>query len=147
MGVSYYNQQNYISAFHHSIKAAQLGDMEANFQLASLYMDGNGVEKDQKKAMYHLEEAAIGGHPEARCNLGVSEIRSGRRERAAKHYIIAANLGDDVSIARLKEYFTMGVVSKENYAAALRAHQTAVDATKSPHRERAEVEYRAQIHD
>ena len=30
-----------------------------------LYRNGLGVEKDEKKELYHLEEAAIGGHPDA----------------------------------------------------------------------------------
>ena len=141
MGVNYYDQQNYSSAFQHSSKAAQLGNVGAHYQLALLYMNGNGVEKDNKKEMYHWEEAAIGGHPVARYNLGIFEGRADRSERATKHFIIAANLGHDDSIAGLKECFKMGVVSKENYAAALRAHQAALDATKSPHRERAEAEY------
>jgi formylmethanofuran:tetrahydromethanopterin formyltransferase len=52
-----------------------------------------------------------------------------------KHFIIAANLGYDDSIKGLKEYYTNGQVSKEDFAAALRAHKAAVDATKSPQRE------------
>ena len=91
--------------------------------------------KDEKKAVYHLEEAAIGGHSRARHNLGAIEWNSGRRERAAKHFIIAANLGYDDSMDQLKLCYRMGVISKDNYAAALRAHQAAVDATKSPQRE------------
>jgi hypothetical protein len=33
----------------------------------------------------------------------------------------------------------MGFVSKEDFAAALRGHQAAVDATKSPQREKGEA--------
>ena len=145
MGVSYYKHQNYSSAFEYWTKASQLGDVEAHSKLAILYMNGEGVEKDEKKKMYHLEEAAIGGHHTARYNLGIREIRSRMPERAAKHYIVAANLGCADSIARLKECFMMGAVGKEDYAAALRAQQAAVDATKSPHRERAEAEYHANM--
>jgi len=36
-----------------------------------MYYEGQGVEKDKKKDVYHLEQAAIGGHPNARHNLGV----------------------------------------------------------------------------
>jgi hypothetical protein len=36
---------------------------------------------------------------------------------------------------QLKECYVDGHVSKEDFAAALRAHQAAVDATKSPQRE------------
>ena len=97
---------------------------------------------DIQKATHHWEEAAIGGHLDDRFNLGVDDIKSGRTERAVKHFIIAANLGHDDSIAELRDYFRVGSVRKEDYAAALRAYQAAVDATKSPQREKAsEVEY------
>jgi len=37
----------------------------------------------------------------------------------------------------LKNFYAKGHVSKDAFAAALRAHQAAVDATKSPQREMA----------
>ena len=61
-----------------------------------------------------------------------------------KHWIIAATQGFDESIKMLLEIFQSGVVSKDDLAAALRAHQAAVDATKSPQREAAE-EYRRSL--
>ncbi len=39
------------------------------------------------KEMYHLEEAAIAGHPSARHNLACYEERKGRADRARKHRI------------------------------------------------------------
>ena len=100
-------------------------------------MGGEGVEKDLKKRVYHLEEAAIGGHPGARFDLGVHEHSNGRTNRAMKHFIIAANLGDDDSLYNVKVGFIDGFVSKDDYASALRGHQAAVDATKSEQREEA----------
>eukprot|EP00984_Skeletonema_dohrnii_P010487 scaffold4091_cov85-Skeletonema_dohrnii-CCMP3373.AAC.2 len=96
-----------------------------------------GVEKDEKKELYYLEEAAIGGHPDARYNLGCYEEENERIERAGKHWIIAANLGCDDSINALKECYADGKISKEDFAAALRGHQAAVDETKSQQREEA----------
>ena len=55
-----------------------------------------------------------------------------------KHFTIAANLGHDESIKALMDNFKDGFVSKDDLAAALRAHQAAADATKSPQREAAE---------
>lgn len=54
-----------------------------------------------------------------------------------KHWIIAANLGHDDSIQKVKLCYTNGLVRKDDFAAALRAHQAAVDAKKSPQREAA----------
>ena len=58
-------------------------------------------------------------------------------ERAAKHFIIGAKLGDDNSLESVKQFYQCEMVSKEDFAAALRAHQAAVNETKSPHREAA----------
>eukprot|EP00985_Skeletonema_marinoi_P005848 scaffold2553_cov162-Skeletonema_marinoi.AAC.2 len=52
-----------------------------------------------------------------------------------KHFIIAAKLGDDDSMEMLMIAFKSGLVSKDDLASALRAHQAAVDATKSPPRD------------
>ena len=104
-----------------------------------MYHLGEGVEKDERKKVYHLEEAAIGGHPKARHNLGYLEWKNGMLERAVKHWIIAAKLGYDDSLNALKSCYKDGLISKEDFAAALRGHQAAVDATKSPQREAAEA--------
>eukprot|EP00984_Skeletonema_dohrnii_P020815 scaffold10229_cov129-Skeletonema_dohrnii-CCMP3373.AAC.2 len=142
-GLDQCDKGNYQSAFEWYSKAAELGDVEAHNQLSHMYRDGHGVEKDGGKEIYHLEEAAIGGHPEARYNLGIGEWNDGKTERAAKHFIIAATQGDDDSIKELLEIFKDGLVSKDDLAAALRAHQAAVDSAKSPQREAAEAQREA----
>ena len=85
-----------------------------------------------------MKEGAIGGHPAARNNLGCFEIKRGQQDRAVKHFIIAAKLGFDRSLEAVKDLYKDGFVSKEDFATALRGHQAAVDATKSPQREEAE---------
>ena len=67
-------------------------------------------------------------------NLGCYEGNNGRFDRAVKHFIIAANLGYEREVCYKRER-----LGKEDFAAALRAHQAAVDATKSPQRTEAEV--------
>eukprot|EP00984_Skeletonema_dohrnii_P002667 scaffold919_cov96-Skeletonema_dohrnii-CCMP3373.AAC.4 len=61
--------------------------------------------------------------------------------RAVNHWIIAANLGDDDSIEILKTVHEKGVLKKDCLAAALRAHKSAVDATKSLQRNEANQFY------
>jgi TPR repeat protein len=139
-----YKKGDYSSAFEYFTKAAKLGDIEANYKLASCFDLGHGIEKDEKKETFHLEEATIGGHPNARFDLGCIEGRNGRIERAVKHLVIAANQGHDESVEMLRNVYAQDTISKENFAAALRAHQAAVDATKSPQREVAEEYYRSQ---
>jgi hypothetical protein len=86
-----------------------------------------------------LEEAAIVGHPDARYMLASCEWRSGRIDRAVKHWIIAVNLGHEQSMQALKMFYEAGKISKDQFDAALRANHAAVDAMKSPQREAAEA--------
>jgi len=137
IGKKHCQKGEYQIAFDYFTKAAELGDLDAHCLLASLYGEGKGVEKDLKKELYYMEEAAIAGHPGARYALGCYEGRDGRFDRSLKHFIIAAKLGHDGAIQALKGYYADGLVSKEDFAAALRAHHAAVDATKSPQREAA----------
>ena len=137
-----FNEGDYATAAEYWGKAAGLGHIDSHYKLSALYDQGHGVEKDTKKAVYHLEKAAIGGHPTARHNLGVCEDQRGFTFRAANHFIIAANLGFDGSLKTLRKFYQEGKVSKENFAAALRAYQAAVDAAKSPQRVAAEEKER-----
>jgi len=141
-GFLQYQKGDYSSAFEYSKKAAELGYVGAHFMLAGLYLDGQGVEKDEKKSIHHTEVAAIGGHPDARCNLASYEERTGNLKRAARHLIIAATQGSGESIKSLMSTFKIGKVSKEVLAAALRAQQAAVHETKSPQRDVAEEFFR-----
>jgi TPR repeat protein len=143
MGVERCDEGDYKSAFEYWTKASELGDANAHYNLSLMYCYGQGVEKDEKKEVYHLEKAAIGGNVPARHNLGCHEERNGRMERALKHWIIAANMGDEGSMKALWKYHARGLVKKEQLNATLRAHQAAVNATKSPQREEAE---RARLH-
>uniref|UniRef100_A0A7S2LVZ9 MYND-type domain-containing protein n=1 Tax=Skeletonema marinoi TaxID=267567 RepID=A0A7S2LVZ9_9STRA len=130
-------KEDYVRAFEYWSNAAQLGNADAHYNLSIMYEKGKGVEKDEMKEIYHLEEAAIAGHPQSRFALGSNEWENERDGRAVKHWIIAANQGYDDSIKALMVAYKGGFVSKENLAAALRAQKAAVDETKSPQREAA----------
>ena len=86
---------DYATAIEYWEKAAGLGHIESHYHLSIVYDEGQVVEKNGGKAIYHAEEAAIGGHVMARHNVGVEEWNRVHMERAKKHFIIAANLGDD----------------------------------------------------
>lgn len=107
-----------------------------------MYQKEQGVRKDKRKELYHLEEAAIGGHAEARHILGTIEEGKKRTERAIKHWIIAACMGYGDSLENIKGLYEDGLVSKETLASALRGYQAALDKTKSPLREEARVVFR-----
>ena len=137
-GARYLQKGDYKGAFQYLTKAAELGEVTAHYYLSIMYDLGH-VKKDEKKRLYHLEQAAIGGHPSARYNLGHHEWVNKRHDRALRHFMIAARQGDDDTIKWLMKAFKGGNISKECLAAALRAHQAAVDETKSPQRAEAEA--------
>jgi TPR repeat protein len=139
MGRIRYQEGDYEGAFKYLSKAAELGDADAHYRLGFMYWKGQFVEKDAEKEVYHLEKAAIGGHPTARNNLAYCEERNGNMERAVKHLIIAANLGLKESMKALWGYYSDGYITKEDLDATLRAHQAAIDATKSSQRDVAEA--------
>jgi len=143
MGAKCDAEGDHKSALEYLTKAAELGVADAHYSLSCLYHEGEGVEKDMKKAVHHWEEAAIGGHLSARHNLGCNEVKKCRFERAKKHFIIAANLGVHASLECLKDLYKDGHATKEDYADALRAYQAAVGATKSAERKKAEEYYEA----
>jgi tetratricopeptide (TPR) repeat protein len=138
MGYKHYHEGDYGNALEYLTKAAEMGDAFAHYQLLFMHQNGDGVEKDKKKELYHLEEAAIGGHAAARHNLGVEELKNGRFDRARKHFIIAANHGLENPLKAVRKLYANGHASKEDYAGALRGYQAAVDATKSLEREKVE---------
>ena len=100
-----------------------------------MYGNGQGAEKDEVKAVYYFEKAAIGGHPYARNNLALYEQRHGSIERSVKHLIIAANLGYDKPMKALWGHYSQGNITKEDLDATLLAHKAAIDATKSEQRD------------
>ena len=145
MGAERYEEGDYDTAFEYFTKAAELGDLKAHHNLGYMHDRGEGVEKDEEKAVYHYEKAAIGGDPSARFNLGNHEARNGRVDKAVKHYIIAAKLGHTGAMETLWDHYKHGSITKEDLDATLRTHQAAIDATKSPQREAAAAAKRERV--
>jgi tetratricopeptide (TPR) repeat protein len=142
VGNRLYREGDHGKALKYWTKAAELGDIHAHCQLGAIYYNGEGVEKDEEKAVYHMEKAAIGGHPKARHNLACKEHNDGNMDRAVKHFIIAANLGFELSMKALWKHYSKGNITKEDLDATLRTHHAAIDEMKSPEREAAEKVWR-----
>ena len=142
MGLECYREGNCDGAIEYYTKAAELGNFHAHFKLGVMRMNGEGGEKDEEKAVYHWEKAAIGGHPQARYNLGCYEERHGTMERSVKHFVISANLGFENSMKALWKHYSAGNITKEDLDATLRTHQAAIDAMKTAQRDAAEVAFR-----
>ncbi len=141
MGTRRYQEGDHDKAVEYWAKSAELGDPTAHYNLGNRYQHGQEVLKNEEKAVYHWEKAAIGGHPYARYHLACTEKDNGNVERAAKHLIIAANLGCEKSMKDLWKYYSAGHITKEELETTLRTHKAAIDATKSSQRDVAEAFY------
>ncbi|KAL9178841.1 hypothetical protein ACHAXT_003972 [Thalassiosira profunda] len=127
-------------AFELLTEAANLGLAHAHVAIGNMFRTGDHVEQDLEKAMFHLEEAAIRGNILSRSLLGELENDEGRADRAIKHWIIAAKMGDDDALSAVKAGYTQGLVSKEDFSSSLRAWKDAVDATKKTKQEKGALE-------
>lgn len=115
-------------------KAAELGSAEAHYELSKgMYVV---VDNNTEKFQYHAEQAAMGGHPVARYNLGVNEMLNGNPVRAVRHWTIAARQGSVVALRALKK---SSFVSEEEYNAANRAQQKAMKEMESDRRNKADA--------
>ena len=118
-------------------EAAELGSNEARYNLGNQFVKGEGVPKDKTKALRYWAEAACRGHAPSRHYLGFLEGEKGNYERAVRHFLISANMGEKVSLDTIKNMFVKGMASKEHYAEALKGYQEAVEEMKSPERDEA----------
>ena len=102
--------QSHTKALAYWHRAAKLGNSPAHYNIGICYYLGNGVIQDRKKAKYDYEKAAIGGHVDARFNLGSLELNASRR---IKHYLIAAGFGSDMAVEEIKRLYMVGCCKKK----------------------------------
>ena len=124
-------------------QAAELGLEMAHHSLGIAYAVGVGVEKNEKKALYHLRLAAISGILESRHVLGLA-TRRGDPNLAYKHFLIAAEAGHDESLKEVKTGYAKGHVEKDAFEKALCGHKAAKNEVTSEPREKAAEWYRRQ---
>ena len=118
-------------------QAAELGSATSYYCIGCAYRNGDGVERDEKKAIHYWELAAMGGDAMARHNLGVYEACAGNMERALKYLMIAAGCGHTNSLEMIKQMFLKGHATKDNYAKALLSYQANLVEIKSAQRDEA----------
>ncbi|EJK48939.1 hypothetical protein THAOC_32222 [Thalassiosira oceanica] len=118
-------------------EAAELGSIEAIFNLGVAYYYGDGVQEDNAKGIEFWSKAAMQGHVVSRHSLGNHEGRKGNYDRALRHYLVSAKMGYEESVEMIKMMFMDGIATKEHYAEALRGHQDAVEEMKSHDRDEA----------
>ena len=129
--------QNNTKALELLHRAAELGFTGAYTNIGIAYLHGSGVEVDMKKANHYWELAAIGGDASARANLGQIEKNAGNMDRALKHYMIAVRDGFARSLNKIKELYSKGNATKDDYTTALRLYQEYLKEIKSDQRDEA----------
>jgi len=129
--------QNRAKALELYHRAGELGCANAYSKIGGMYIHGNGVERDEKKAKHYYELGAMGGCSYARHNVGCTDEWAGNKARALKHFMIAVKNGHPNSLERIKLLYSEGHATKDDYASALRYYQAYLDEIKSDQRDEA----------
>ena len=122
-------------------EAAELGSLDALYNLGISYYHGEGVEVDEEKGVEFFKKVAMQGHVASRHNLGFWEAGKGDGDRAVRHFLISAKMGRKESLENIKQMFIDGIATKDRYAEALKGYQDAVEETKSNDRDEAKAFY------
>jgi uncharacterized protein len=95
-----YKKGDYATAATEMIKLAKHGDAKAQVNLGSMYAEGQGLPRDNKKAEYWYLRAAEQGDVFGQTNLGDMYTQGVLRNdvQALKWYIVAAKSGDKYAI-------------------------------------------------
>ena len=118
-------------------QAAELGSIDAHYQLGAVYYHGERIEEDEPRAIHHWQQAAMKGHAISRHALGGLEAHNGNYALAVQHGMISAKMGDENSLNEIKDMFKDGDATKAQYAEALLGYRDALEEMKSPQREEA----------
>ena len=129
--------QDYTEALELWHRAGELGNARSYYNIGVAYFIGAGVARDEKKATHYYELAAIGGHEQSRHNLGHAEERAGSHGRALKHLMINVGSGQNDSLNAIKQFYSKGYATKDDYAKALKAYQAYLSEIKSDDRDKA----------
>ena len=93
------------------IKAATLGDDQAQLEIGYLYLTGNGVAKNLPEAYQWYVKSAAQGNPQANYHLGLMYQNGDgvekNAEKAKQYFIIAAQGGMKEALVALKPYLKM----------------------------------------
>ena len=130
--------RNYARALELWHRAAELGHSGSYFTIGEACRLGLGVNIDKEKAVHYCElAAAMSGGVYARHTLGKMEYEAGNIDRALKHLMISTNDGHKKSLQGIKQFYSDGYATKEDYTEALRSYQEYLDEIKSEQRDAA----------
>jgi TPR repeat protein len=117
--------------FNKTLALAGGGDMESQYDLGNMYMEGIGVDIDKAKAVNWYGKAAAQGYEKAQYKLGLIYYEESSPERdiplAFTFFNEAAEKGYPAAQYYLGKMFASGQGVKRNYEAALQWYSKAVD--------------------
>jgi hypothetical protein len=98
-GLKFFYDDDYANAARCFIKAAEQGDAEAQFSLGNMFIEGQGIPRDEQQAISWFRKAAEQGFIPAQVNLGVMYAQGQGVERnlveAHKWFNIAGGAVDE----------------------------------------------------
>ena len=120
--------------FHRAVEA---GSGKAACDIGSFYYIGDGVDKDEDKALEYYQKAAELGNIPSFYALGNVLLERGKFEEGMLYLRKAAMCGliYDSLFNILRNGFKCGYITKDEYAFTLREHQKACNEMKSDGRE------------
>jgi len=114
-------------AFEDLLRMAEAGDPYAMRDVGICYMDGNGVERNNSKAMAWFRKAAGLGEPEAIHRLGVLYEKEKDYDEAMKLYLKATILGNTRAMTNLGYLYINGYGMEKDPVEAMRWYRRAAD--------------------
>ncbi|MBO4797505.1 MAG: SEL1-like repeat protein [Candidatus Methanomethylophilaceae archaeon] len=99
--VCYHFRSDMLDSFDTIIKMADEGDLPSMNRAAVMLRDGNGVERDEARAVDLFTRAAEMGYTESRMELADMKMKSGAKEEAIELYKKAAEEGSVDAVTRL----------------------------------------------
>lgn len=131
--------EEYKKYYEICLEKAKKGNSNYQYQLGTLYLTGNGIEKDTDKAYTWFEESADNGNTEAQKLIGAAYFTGRNRiinlDKAWHYYTLAAESGDPIA---------QTVIGSFNYSAfnydeariwwdkaAKQGHQEAIEKLKT----------------
>ena len=105
-GYQSYLKGDYKAAYDEWLPLAELGDVEAQYNLGVMYDQGASVDQDLGKAANWYRKAAEQGFMDAQANLGMMYYRGdgvpGDHTEAARWFQLAADKGDTEAVVWLE---------------------------------------------
>lgn len=116
-GDNYYRQKNFSAAFSKYQEAANLEGASSQFMLATMYLEGVGIEKDYEKYVFWMSRSAANGYAPANFAMGHEKLQDDPMA-AYDHFRRAAEQEHGGAMYALGFMYATGYgVSQSNYEA------------------------------